>query len=125
MALAPEQLTEIGQRFLTSLNARDFATAASLYSADATYESASLVSDDNPDGLITGRDQVMKFFADALEGDDSFQLTALDIFTGLNLAVIVSSLEGRTFMDVLRLSEEGLIVGHAEVTPKVSPIGGV
>lgn len=122
VALSPDRLAEIADRFLSSLNARDFTTAAALYADGATYESAALVAEDNSEGRITGRGQIMDFFASALDGDDDFQLTALEIFTGLNMAVILSSFEGRTYIDVLRIGEDGLIVEHAEVVPKASPL---
>ena len=40
----------------------------------------------------------------------------------MNLAVVVSSAEGRTFIDVLRTDDDGLIVEHLEVVPKSSRI---
>lgn len=121
VALSRDQLTELGSQFLSSMNARDYALAAALYADDATYQSASL-SGDHVDGRITGRDRIMDYFKDSLEGDDKFQLSALDIFTGFNLTMILSSMEGRTFIDVLRIGDKGLIVEHIEASPKASPV---
>jgi len=64
----------------------------------------------------------MDYFKSVLAGDDDFELSKLDIFTGLNMAMILSSMEGRTFIDVLRTGGDGLIVDHMEVLPKASPI---
>jgi len=104
------------------MNARDYASAAALYAVDATYESASLVSRGHVDGRIVGRERIMGYFKEALGGDGSFQLSTLDHFTGLNMALILSSSEGRTFIDVLRTADDGLVVEHMEVSPKHSPI---
>ena len=122
MALSPDQLREIGERFLSSMNARDFAGATSLYADSAIYQSAALANGDWSDGLITGRERIMDYFKEALDGEEDFQLSALDIFTGLNMAVIVSSMESRTFIDILCTGDDGLIVEHLEVSPKASPI---
>jgi len=122
VALSPDQLTEIGERFLSSMNARDYASAASLYADGATYQSAALASGDRVDGSITGRERIMDYFKEALKGDEDFQLSTLDIFTGLNMAIVISSTEGRAFIDVLRTGGDGLIVEHSEVLPKASPL---
>jgi len=104
------------------MNARDYASAASLYADDAIYESAVLVSRGHTEGRIVGRERIMGYFKDALAGDEEFQLSTLDRFTGLNMALILSSSEGRTFVDVLRTGDDGLIVEHMEVSPKHSPV---
>ncbi len=122
MALSPDQLTKIGERFLASMNARDFASAAALYADAATYQSAALVSGEGVEGCITGRERIMDYFQKALAGDESFQLSRLDIFTGLNMALVLSSMDGRTFIDVLQTGGDGLIVKHTEVSPKASAI---
>lgn len=122
MALSSDQLTEIGERFLASMNARDFASAAALLADGATYQSVALVSGDGVQGCITGRERIMDYFQEALEGDENFHLSRLDVFTGLNLARVLSSMDGRTFIDVLRTGGDGLIVEHAEVSPKASAI---
>ena len=122
MALPTEQLTAIGERFIASMNERDYATAAALYAPDATYESASLLEQGHTDGRIAGRERIMSHFMEALDGDDDFRLSMLDQFTGLDLTLVVSSMDGRTFIDVLRIDEDGLIAEHVEVSPKLSPI---
>ncbi len=124
MPLSPAQLTEIGQRFITSMNSRDYPSARSLYAEDATYESAGLVVDGHPEGRIVGREQIFDYFRNALDGDETFQLAPLDHFTGLNMVLIISSEGGRTFIDILRTDDVGRIVEHSEVAPKRSPING-
>jgi len=81
-----------------------------------------LASGDRVDGSITGRERIMDYFKEALKGDKDFQLSTLDIFTGLNMAIVISSTGGRAFIDVLRTGGDGLIVEHSEVLPKASPI---
>jgi hypothetical protein len=122
MPISAAQLTTIGTRLVVSMNARDYGAASSLYAEDATYESPRLVSDGHVDSRIVGRQNIMSYFKEALEGDDDFQLAKLDQFTGLNMAVILSSLDGQTFIDVLRVGDDGLIIQHSEVAPKNSPI---
>ena len=123
MPLSPEELTELGERFGAAMNARDYEGAAALYAADATYESPGLASltEGQSEGRIVGREQIIEYFKSAL-GTGDFQLSPLDHFTGVNMTVTLSSTEGRTFIDVLRVNGDGLIVEHLEVTPKPSPI---
>lgn len=123
MAHSPERLVETAARFISSMNARDYATARSLYADSATYQSAALVDADRPSGLLEGRDEIIGYFEVALDGDDDFGLDLLDVFTGVDMAVAVSSAAGRTFIDVLRTSDHGLIIEHREVSPKASPVG--
>ncbi len=104
------------------MNARDYASAASLYSEQATYESAALVGKGHLSGRIVGSEQIIAYFKEALDGDESFRLSRLDIFTGLNLTLILSSMEGRTFVDALRVGDDGLITEHLELSPKRSPV---
>ncbi len=121
MVVASTKLTEIGERFLASMNARDYATAAAMYAPGAVYESPALVGGEH-DGRIVGRDQIMRFFEAALDGEEEFRLHPLDVFAGLNMVVVISSTLGRAFVDVLRTDDTGLIVEHLEVAAKPSPL---
>ncbi len=121
MPASSELLTEVGQRFIALLNDRDLPAAAELYALDASYCSAALVEQGVTDGRIVGRSQIMRFFAQALDGDHEFRLSVIDQFTGLNLIVLISSFAGRTFVDVLRTNDDGLITEHLETTPQPSP----
>lgn len=121
MAAEPTTLAELAARFMASLNERDFETAATLYASDAVYESPSVAMDGGA-GRIVGRDEIIRYFADSLDGDDEFQLHLLDSFVGVDMVVLVSSLDGRAFVDVLRTDDTGAIVEHREVSPKPSPL---
>lgn len=118
MAIDAEQLATLGRRFIESLNDRDFDTASSLYADDAVYESAGRLGSEHADGRIRGRDEIIGFFRQALDGDDEFRLEPQELFTGLDIVVIRSGFEGRSFVDVLRFNGAGQIAEHFDVTPQ-------
>ena len=114
------RLIALGEAFMKSFNSRDFARAAELYAPAAIYESASLVSEENPAGQIHGREAILAYFGAALAEDLEFHLTMVDQFPGASMTVVVSTVDGLVFIDVLRCDDKGLIVHHGEVSPKKS-----
>jgi hypothetical protein len=59
--------------------------------------------------------------APALALTTAWPPTVVSQFTGLNMVITLSSMQGLTFVDVFRVNDEGLIVEHLETTPKQSP----
>ncbi|MEM7272921.1 MAG: nuclear transport factor 2 family protein [Actinomycetota bacterium] len=115
-------LLELGKRYGEGMNARDFDSVAELFAADAVYVSDGppFLTGDRYGRRLSGRDEIITYFREVFAGD--FEFVVLDHYVGVDMLVTLSSMGGRTFVDVFRVGEDGLISELLDVVPKRSRV---